>query len=93
MVSGQQHGLHLRYLKQDVLGFVVYTDERVQGELYHEALTVIRKDLEEIMRILPQTVIQRSLASPLQIWVNLNNGVGNTYSRRWMTLTFQPLWR
>ncbi|CAL1152904.1 unnamed protein product [Cladocopium goreaui] len=76
VVSGQQHGLHLRYLKQDVLGFVVYTDERVQGELYHEALTVIRKDLEEIVRILPQTVIQRILSSPIQIWVNLNNGAG-----------------
>eukprot|EP00438_Fugacium_kawagutii_P025459 Skav225623 [mRNA] locus=scaffold4894:228594:230189:- [translate_table: standard] len=74
IVEGRQHGLDLRYLKHDVVGFVVYMDERLRGELYQQMLTVVREDLQEIVRILPPAVVHRLISAPIRFWVNLNCG-------------------
>lgn len=73
-VMGQQHGLQLRYLKQQVLGFVLYADERISKHLQQKALSVIRDDLQEIVRVLPDAIVARLYEYPICFWLNLDNG-------------------
>ena len=74
IVQGQQHGLQLRYLKQEVAGFVLYVDDRVPEGLRLKALSVIEDDLKEICRIFPHHIVSRLYAYPIRFWLNLNNG-------------------
>ena len=75
-VEGQQHGLSLCYCREEILGFVVYADERLPRDVRDEALSVIHDDLQEINRILPVNATARLHSHPLCIWVNLNSGAG-----------------
>ncbi len=74
--EGQQHGRQLRYLMQELLGFVVYIDDRLQGDLHEKAIAMLRGDLAEIIQILPETVLKRLFSYPIRFWLNVDNGAG-----------------